>query len=594
MPQLDRLLSAVISNKADALTLDEGDPAKLEVQGASRPVTKSPLTAQQVVGLLKEIAPPDAGRQLDTTRTASFTYTFGEGAFAVRASQEGGKWRARITPGTGVPTAEQDASGFDPLAGLQSGASIFTPVESAPPIASRPTSAAPRPAALAMPTPNASMPNVARPSAPPMPTVPAAARPAASPVASSSTPANGNGSLDHVHDFEGSEEARATIEQLLRTTVERGASDLHLRCGEPPIIRLHGEMHRLEGWDTIENAHLDSMLRSIMPERNRIEFSDTNDTDYAHEIAGCARFRANALRDRMGVAAVFRQIPSQVVTVDQMQISPEVQQLCYLTKGLVLVTGPTGSGKSTTLCALIDMVNRVRNDHVITIEDPIEFVHPNKNCIITQRQVGVHTKSFKSALRAALREDPDIVLVGELRDLETVSIAIETAETGHLVFGTLHTTTAAGTIDRIIDQFPADRQEQIRIMLSDSLKGVISQTLCKKIGGGRVAAREILLSIPAVANLIREAKTFQVHSIMQTSRRLGMVTLNDALIEHVDGGRVEPKEAYMKAVDKLNFMAMLKQRGLDVSFAESDLASQGQGKANETPASKPAVKAAKR
>jgi len=288
---------------------------------------------------------------------------------------------------------------------------------------------------------------------------------------------------------------------------------------------------------------------------------------------------------------VFRQIPSQVVNVDQMQITPEVQQLCYLTKGLVLVTGPTGSGKSTTLCALIDMVNRVRNDHVITIEDPIEFVHPNKNCIITQRQVNVHTRSFKSALRAALREDPDIVLVGELRDLETVSIAIETAETGHLVFGTLHTTTAPGTIDRIIDQFPADRQEQIRIMLSDSLKGVISQTLCKKIGGGRVAAREILLSIPAVANLIREAKTFQIHSIMQTSRRLGMVTLNDALIEHVDGGRVEPKEAFMKAVDKMAFMAMLKQRGLDVSFAESDLSSQSQGKGTETPASKPAVKA---
>jgi twitching motility protein PilT len=591
MPQLDRLLSAVISNKADALTLDEGDPAKLELQGATRAVTKSPLTAQQVIGLLKEIAPPDAGRQLDTTKTANFTYTFGDGAFAVRAAQEGGKWRARITPGNGVPSADADG-GFDPLAGLQGTASMFTPVEAAPRVASRPAPAA-RPAA-AMPTPNAATPNVLRPSAPPMATVPTSARPATPPPVPSAPAANGgaNGVLDHVHDFEGSEEARATIEQLLRTTVERGASDLHLRCGEPPIIRLHGEMHRLEGWSALENAHLDSMLRSIMPERNRIEFHDTNDTDYAHEITGCARFRANALRDRMGVAAVFRQIPSQVVTVDQMQISPEVQHLCYLTKGLVLVTGPTGSGKSTTLCALIDMVNRVRNDHVITIEDPIEFVHPNKNCIITQRQVGVHTKSFKSALRAALREDPDIVLVGELRDLETVSIAIETAETGHLVFGTLHTTTAAGTIDRIIDQFPADRQEQIRIMLSDSLKGVISQTLCKKIGGGRVAAREILLSIPAVANLIREAKTFQIHSIMQTSRRLGMVTLNDALIEHVDGGRVEPKEAYMKAVDKLNFMAMLKQRGLDVSFAESDLASQGQGKPNETPASKPAVKAA--
>src|SRR5438874_5592306 len=581
MPQLDRLLSAVITNKADALTLDEGDPAKMEMQGASRAVTKSPLTAQQVVGLLKEIAPPDAGRQLDTAKSAAFTYTSADGAFAVRAAQEGGKWRARITPGNGVPRADT-GNGFDPLAGVQSSVSLFTPAE-VPRVPARPTPAATRPA-IATPLPNAAMPNVPRPSAP-MATVSPMATPSA-------VPAQTGAAVDHVHDFEGSEEARATIEPLLRTTVERGASDLHLRCGEPPIIRLHGEMHRMEGWNALENAHLDSMLRSIMPERNRMEFGDSNDTDFAHEIAGCARFRANALRDRMGVAAVFRQIPSQVVTVEQMQITQEVQQLCYLTKGLVLVNGPTGSGNSTTPCALIDMVNRVRNDHVITIEDPIEFVHPNKNCIITQRQVGVHTKSFKSALRAALREDPDIVLVGELRDLETVSIAIETAETGHLVFGTLHTTTAPGTIDRIIDQFPADRQEQIRIMLSDSLKGVISQTLCKKIGGGRVAAREILLSIPAVANLIREAKTFQVHSIMQTSRRIGMVTLNDALIEHVDGGRVEPKEAYMKAVDKLNFMAMLKQRGHDVSFAETDLSSQGQAKTNETPASKPAVKAA--
>jgi twitching motility protein PilT len=440
-----------------------------------------------------------------------------------------------------------------------------------------------RPTPAAQATATAASAGAPRPASPASNPAPPAPRPA---------PTSRGNPLDHVEDFEGSEAARETIEQLLRTTVERGASDLHLRCGEPPIIRLHGEMHRIEGWAPLENEQLDSMLRSIMPERNRLEFGETNDTDYAHEIPGCARFRANALRDRMGVAAVFRQIPSQVVNVEQMQITPEVQQLCYLTKGLVLVTGPTGSGKSTTLCALIDMVNRVRNDHVITIEDPIEFVHPNKNCIITQRQVGVHTKSFKSALRAALREDPDIVLVGELRDLETVSIAIETAETGHLVFGTLHTTTAPGTIDRIIDQFPADRQEQIRVMLADSLKGVISQTLCKKIGGGRVAAREILLSIPAVSNLIREGKTFQIHSVMQTSRRLGMVTLNDALIEHVDAGNVEPKEAYMKAVDKLNFMAMLKQRGHDVSFAESDLAAQGQGKTNETPASKPAVKPA--
>jgi twitching motility protein PilT len=384
----------------------------------------------------------------------------------------------------------------------------------------------------------------------------AAAPPPAAPVRLAST----NGASDA---------ARDQIEILLRQLVKTGGSDLHLRVAEPPFIRTDGAMMRIEGEQPLTNDRLESMLLSIMPERNRQEYAELNDTDFAYEITGVARFRCNALRDRKGAGAVARVIPAAVVTAEQLGLSSEVQQLCYLTKGLVLVTGPTGSGKSTTLCGLIDLVNRVRNDHVITIEDPIEFVHQNKSCLITQRQVGLHTSSFKHALRAALREDPDIVLVGEMRDLETVGIAIETAETGHLVFGTLHTTTAASTIDRIIDQFPPDRQSQIRVMLSESLKGVISQTLCKKIGGGRVAAREILLSVPAISNLIREGKTFQIPSILQTSRRLGMVTLSDALIEFVDKKQVEPREAYVKAVDKIVFANMLKQRGHDVSWLEA-------------------------
>ncbi|MFN2399159.1 MAG: type IV pilus twitching motility protein PilT, partial [Gemmatimonadaceae bacterium] len=356
------------------------------------------------------------------------------------------------------------------------------------------------------------------------------------------------------------------IEGLLRRLVESGASDLHLRVGEPPLLRHNGHMQRLKDLPGVDHDTLRGMLLSIMPLRNQLEYSELNDTDFAYEIEGLARFRANALMERKGAAAVFRVIPASVVTVEQLGISQEVQNLCYLTKGLVLVTGPTGSGKSTTLCALVDLVNRVRNDHVITIEDPIEFVHQNKSCIITQRQVGLHTTSFKHALRAALREDPDIVLVGELRDLETVSIAIETAETGHLVFGTLHTTTAPSTIDRIIDQFPPDRQAQIRVMLSESLRGVVSQTLCRKVGGGRVAAREILITTPAISNLIREGKTFQIPSVLQTSRKLGMITLNDALIEYVDAGVVESKEAYMKSVDKLGFVNQLRTRGHDTSF----------------------------
>jgi twitching motility protein PilT len=368
--------------------------------------------------------------------------------------------------------------------------------------------------------------------------------------------------------------ARTAMERLLRMLVESGGSDLHLRCGERPIVRRDGDLVRLEEAE-LDDATLSAMLLSIMPARNRSEFGETNDTDFAHEITGLARFRANALRDRLGAAAVFRVIPATIITADQLGLPACVQQLCQLTKGLVLVTGPTGSGKSTTLCAMIDLINRTRSEHILTIEDPIEFVHPNKRCLITQRQVGVHTGSFKTALRAALREDPDIVLVGELRDLDTVAIAVETAETGHLVFGTLHTTTAAGTVDRLIGQFPADRQDQIRVALSESLRGVISQTLCRKIGGGRVAAQEILLTIPAVSNLIREGKMFQIPTVMQTSKRLGMMTLNDALMDLVERKLVEPREAYGKAVEKAAFAAALKARGHDSSFAEADAAAAG-------------------
>jgi twitching motility protein PilT len=375
--------------------------------------------------------------------------------------------------------------------------------------------------------------------------------------------------LEVIKPFEGAPALRAQLDALMAIMIKVGASDLHLRVGEPALLRLHGEMERIHDQPVLDDKTLSGMLKSIMPERNRIEYKANWDTDWAYEIQGLARFRCNAAKDRNGAVAVFRQIPAKVYSVEDMNVTEEVQRLCFLTKGLVLVTGPTGSGKSTTLCALIDLVNRERTDHVITIEDPIEFVHPNKKCVMTQRQVGVHTKTFKSALRAALREDPDIVLVGEMRDLETVSIAIETAETGHLVFGTLHTTTAAGTVDRIIDQFPADRQEQIRVMLAESLKGVISQTLCKKIGGGRVAAREILLSMPSITNLIREGKTFQIPSVLQTSRKIGMCTLNDALMHYVEAGQVEPKEAFMKCIDKTGLVMAMKKANIDVSFAET-------------------------
>ncbi|MDH4063831.1 MAG: type IV pilus twitching motility protein PilT [Acidobacteriota bacterium] len=354
------------------------------------------------------------------------------------------------------------------------------------------------------------------------------------------------------------------IDDLFRAMCALGASDLHLSVGSPPIVRKDGHMQPLnEAVGPLVAADLETLLRPIMPERNRAEFEDRHDTDFAYEVPGLARFRANAFVDRRGAGAVFRVIPTKIPTAEQLGLSPHVLQLCQLNKGLVLVTGPTGSGKSTTLSALIDHINRTRHDHIIAIEDPIEFVHENQQCLVNQREVRTHTDSFKDALRAALREDPDVVLVGELRDLETVAIAIETAETGHLVFGTLHTTTAASTVDRVIDQFPADRQAQIRIMLSESLKGVIAQTLCRRIGGGRVAALEVLIATPAVSNLIREGKTFQIPSMIQVGRATGMISLNDALMDLVTKKIVAPDEAYAKAVDKNGFDALLKRAGLD-------------------------------
>jgi twitching motility protein PilT len=355
---------------------------------------------------------------------------------------------------------------------------------------------------------------------------------------------------------------RAEIDAFFHLMCEAKASDLHLSVGTTPLVRKDGHMQPLDAAaPVLDAAMVQRLLDPITPEKNRAEFAERRDTDFAYEIPGLARFRANIFMDRKGMGAVFRVIPSQILTAEQLGLSPAILNLCRLNKGLVLVTGPTGSGKSTTLCGMVDYINRTRKDHIITIEDPIEFVHENKVCAINQREVHNHTMSFKNALRAALREDPDIILVGEMRDLETVAIAIETAETGHLVFGTLHTTTAASTVDRVIDQFPADRQSQIRVMLSESLKGVISQTLCKKIGGGRAAALEVLIVTSAVSNLIREAKTFQIQSMMQVGKAIGMVTLNDALMDLVTKKLVAPEEAHAKAIDKAGMETLLKRTG---------------------------------
>lgn len=351
------------------------------------------------------------------------------------------------------------------------------------------------------------------------------------------------------------------IDALFYKMIELGASDMHLTCGEPIVYRIDGEITKQES-ALISDGQMREYLLPIMPEINKKEFFEINDTDFAYELKDFGRFRANIFRDRAGVGAVFRHIPSKILTADQLGLPNSIRNLCQLTKGLVLVTGPTGSGKSTTLAAMIDLINRNRPDHILTIEDPIEFVHPQQMSLVNQREVHKHTGSFSRALKAALREDPDIILIGEMRDLETIAIAIETAETGHLVFGTLHTTTAISTVDRIIDQFPADQQEQIRTMLSSSLKGVVAQTLLKKIGGGRVAAHEILIPNDAVAAMIREGKTHMIENHMQTQKQDGNQLLNESLISHVRSGDVDITEAYRKSVQKKSFVQIAKRFGL--------------------------------
>jgi twitching motility protein PilT len=353
----------------------------------------------------------------------------------------------------------------------------------------------------------------------------------------------------------------AWLDTLYTQMTSEGASDLHMTSGQVPKFRLHGDIGDVRGQGIIPPERMANILLEIAPSMNWKQFEAEHDTDFAYELPGIARIRCNYFMDRYGPGAVFRQIPCEILTAEQLNLPQSVMDLCFLSKGLVVVTGPTGSGKSTTLAAMVDHINKNRSDHIITIEDPIEFVHEPRRCLINQREVHRHTESFKRALRAALREDPDIVLVGEMRDLETIEIAIETAETGHLVFGTLHTTTAPSTVDRIIDQFPADRQAQIRTMLSSSLKGVIAQTLCKKKPKGRVAALEIMLGNTAVAANIREGKTHQIVSAMQMGGKAGMRLLNDSLLELVSKGLVDPVEAYVKSVSKDDMQTKLASIG---------------------------------
>ncbi len=350
---------------------------------------------------------------------------------------------------------------------------------------------------------------------------------------------------------------RGALEKLLRAMATEGASDLHLAAGQRPHWRIDGEMHEIADVPVLGPETVLELLGGALPDRNREEFAGTNDTDFALELPGVARFRVNLFRDLGGVGAVLRMIPSTILSLEKLGMPKVVAELCALPKGLVLVTGPTGSGKSTTLAAMVDLINRSRRQHVISLEDPVEFVHASQKSLVNQREVGSHTSSFARAIRAALREDPDVILVGEMRDLETVSLALEAANTGHLVLATLHTATAVSTVERIIGLFPPEEQSRIQVTLADVMLGVVSQVLLRRIGGGRVAALEILIVNAAVSNLIREGKVHQIVSSMQTGKAIGNQMLNESLAALARGGTVELDEALAKAVDKADLARRL-------------------------------------
>jgi twitching motility protein PilT len=509
MPLIDPCIRALYDNSADAIGIASGHPILVITSGQRRPLSNDVMQASRVEQMLQEVLSADQIAAFASAGTIEHVYEGPAGAVKLTARRANNGMQIMVVPaGRAGP----------PPRGVQSG-------EGPPPASSR------------------------------APSMPESSAIQIVPVLKEQAP-----------EPSGDKQ----IDLLFREMVKKGGSDLYVCTGKRPMIRKDGDLVSI-AMKELSETEVKALLYSITSDAHVEEFEKSNDIDFAYEIPGLARFRANLFRDRSGVGGIFRQIPVEVLSAEKLGLSSAILELCMLNKGLVLVTGPTGSGKSTTLAAMIDYINRNRSAHIITIEDPIEFVHADKRCVINQREVGSHTEGFKRALRAALREDPDIVLVGEMRDLETVAIAIETAETGHLVFGTLHTNTAASTVDRIIDQFPADQQQQIRTMLAEALKGVISQTLCKKKGGGRIAALEILLVQHSVSNLIREAKTHQLPSVMQTGKASGMATLNDALMDLVDKKLVTAEEALAKAVDRADLRGRFQRTGIIIPGAQSTM-----------------------
>ena len=577
--RIDKFIQAMFRKKAEQLLFGTGTPVRIRRGTRERIILEKEVRTEQILKLLLPIA-ADRASALEMDGVVEFFYASPHGRIKVHSTRSGGRMKATITPAA----EERSSSGFDshlslvdqPVpgssfdgpaddaaldimagvepAGFEVERTAHETVQTARSGASDASGASGASGASdASPTPSSvSSRGLAVPLVAPDPAGPALREVTPSPAVRLVDRAPGQ---------------PAEIDRILRQLVQEGGSDLHLTAGHEPRIRKDGQMVILRGWNELTSDQIERWMLEVAHDIAQQSFAQTHDADFAYEIEGVARFRMNMFRDRHGVGAVMRTIPATILTADQLKLPPVIRRFCELPKGLVVVTGPTGSGKSTTLAAMVDLINKTRSDHIITVEDPVEFVHQSQKCLVNQREVHTHTKSFSSALRAALREDPDIVLVGEMRDLETVHIAMETAETGHLVFGTLHTNTAASTVDRIIDQFPTTQQAQVRVMLSESLRGVVAQTLCKKIGGGRVACLEIMVVNNAISNLIREGKTFQIPSMMQTGRGAGMQTQIDHMMELVRTKSVSPDEAYRKAVDQPSMKASLQKGGFTVTLS---------------------------
>ncbi len=592
MSNLAPLFSMLENAKAEELRLTPGEPPRVTASGERRDLASMPMNARLIMAAASDLLSQEELADLPSQRPRTVRHEHGDVLYVIEIGRIAAGIELVIRPAKAAPQriqlprdAPRDIGPKSKRSRQMRAPSTATMKEAAASIITRnaPVMPAESDSSKRLPDPTRPTVTIAKKATPeerpatdradradreaPPATAAAPAAPAApgsAPRAPDSAPAVVPLAAPAASAARG---GSARVDKLLRAMLDAKASDLHLSAGNHPVMRVHGEIHFSKEQPVLSTSEVTALVQEIMTDKAKKDFAETRDADFAYEIPGLARFRVNVFEDRNGVGSVMRQIPIEIVTADKLGLPKPCLDLCWLSKGLVVVTGPTGSGKSTTLAAMIDYINKNRSDHIITIEDPVEFVHKNIKCLVNQREVGQNTKSFKNALRAALREDPDIVLVGEMRDLETIAIAIETAETGHLVFGTLHTTTAVSTVDRIIDQFPTDRQAQIRVMLSESLKGVVAQVLCKKIGGGRIAAHEIVLGSPAVTSLIRDGKTFQLASVMQTSKNVGMVTMNDSLFVLVQNKQVEPKEAWLKATDKSGLLNMFKNAGMPTTFA---------------------------